>query len=341
MDKKLILAVAGSGKTTYLVENIPKDKRSLVLTYTEANIINLRNVIIKKFGYFPNNICLKTYFSFLYSFCIQPFLKDECKLNGLIYKENDNRFAKGDTRYLTKKGNLFYNRAAKFAEIKGIYQDIQRRLEKYYQYLFIDEIQDFAGYDFNLLEKISCANINILYVGDFYQHTFDTSRDGNVRQNLHDNYDNYKKCFKNLNISPDENTLIKSYRCSPKVCKYITDNLEIKIESHGDIITEIKYIDCKNDIENIVKNDKIIKLFYKQHYLYKCKSRNWGDCKGEDKYNDVCVVLNKKTLDYYLKDILNELLPQTRNKLYVAISRARGNIYFIAEKNMENYKIKG
>jgi DNA helicase-2/ATP-dependent DNA helicase PcrA len=340
MDKRIILAVAGSGKTTYLVDNIPKDKRSLLLTYTEANTINLRNNIIKIFNYFPEYITLKTYFSFLYSFCIQPFLKDEYKLKGLLYKQNENMYAKDDKRYLTKKGYLFYNRAAKFLEVKGLYNDIQKRLEKYYQYIFIDEIQDFASHDFNLLEKISCANINILYAGDFYQHTFDTSRDGNVKQSLYHNYEQYKKIFDKINIVVDETTLKKSYRCSPKTCEYIKKNLNIHIESHGEKSTEIKYITNKTEIDTIIRNDSIIKLFYRQHYLYKCRSRNWGDCKGENIFNDVCVVLNKISLDYYLKNKLRDLLPQTLNKLYVAISRAHGNVYFVAEKDLEEYKLK-
>jgi DNA helicase-2/ATP-dependent DNA helicase PcrA len=339
MDKRIILAVAGSGKTTYLVKNIPKDKRLLLLTYTDANTLNLRNNIIKEFGCFPENISLKTYFSFLYSFCIQPFLKDDYKLNGLIFKQNLNKYAKDDKRYLTKKGNLFYNRAAKFAEIKDIYNNIQKRLEKYYQYLFIDEIQDFAGHDFNLLEKISCSNLNMLYVGDFYQHTFDTSRDGNVKQSLHQNYEQYKNNFDKLNFVVDETTLMKSYRCSPKTCEYITNNLNINIKSHGNASTEIKYITNKSEIDDIIRNDNIIKLFYKQHYIYKCKSRNWGDCKGENIFNDVCVVLNKISLEHYLKGKLKDLLPQTLNKLYVAISRAHRNVYFIAEKDLENYKL--
>jgi len=340
MDKRVILAVAGSGKTTYLVKNILRDKKSLLLTYTEANTLNLRNNIIKNFTYFPENITLKTYFSFLYSFCIQPFLKDEYNLKGLIYKQNINRYAQGDKYFLTNKGNLFYNRASKFAEKKGIYNDIKKRLEKYYQYLFIDEIQDFAGHDFGLLEKISSANLNMLFVGDFYQHTFDTSRDGNVRQSLHHNYEQYKKNFDKLKFVIDETTLIKSYRCSPTTCKYITENFNINIEPHGNRSTEISYITNKVKIDDIVKNDNIIKLFYRQHYLYKCKSRNWGDCKGENIFNDVCVVLNKVSLEHYLKGKLKELLPQTLNKLYVAISRAHGNVYFIAEKDLEDYKSK-
>lgn len=72
-----------------------------------------------------------------------------------------------------------------------------------------------------------------------------------------------------------------------------------------------------------------MKLFYREHYKYDCFSRNWGDSKGEDKYFDVCVVLNKTTLDKFSKGKLHELPPTTKNKLYVALSRPKNNLYLI------------
>ena len=52
MDKRVILAVAGSGKTTYIINQLDLNKRSLIITYTTNNIENLRTGVIKKFGYF-------------------------------------------------------------------------------------------------------------------------------------------------------------------------------------------------------------------------------------------------------------------------------------------------
>jgi hypothetical protein len=340
VDKKIILAVAGSGKTTYLVKRIPKDGRSLIITYTNSNILNLHGNIINTFGEFPDNIRLSTYYSFLYSFCIQPFLMQEYGLKGLTYKSNAPMYEKtyNNTRYLTKNNRLYHNRAAKFIEIKGLHENIRKRLEKYYQYFYIDEIQDFAGHDFELLEKISESNINILCVGDFYQHTFDTSRDGNVKQSLHSDYKKYKEKFRNMGFDVDEKTLIKSYRCTPQICDFIRNNLKINIESHKTNKSEIKYIDDKTRVKKIMEDDNIIKLFRQKHYSYRCKSRNWGDCKGENQYNDICVVLNPKTLEYYTGNKLDKLENGTLNKLYVAISRAHGNVYFISEEEIQNYK---
>jgi len=58
MDKRIILAVAGSGKTTYIVNQLTLDKRSLVVTYTTRNYLNLKNSILRKFGHIPETITL-------------------------------------------------------------------------------------------------------------------------------------------------------------------------------------------------------------------------------------------------------------------------------------------
>ena len=54
----------------------------------------------------------------------------------------------------------------------------------------------FGGNDFNLLKEISKAKVNHIYVGDFFQHTFDTSRDGNTNSKLHDDMGNILGNFK-------------------------------------------------------------------------------------------------------------------------------------------------
>ena len=42
MDKRIILAVAGSGKTYKLGHDIDETKRNIVLAYTNQNIKNIR-----------------------------------------------------------------------------------------------------------------------------------------------------------------------------------------------------------------------------------------------------------------------------------------------------------
>ena len=335
-----MFAVAGSGKTTYIINSLDLIKKSVIVTYTNNNLHNLRTGIIEKFGYLPSNIKVYSYYSFLHSFCYKPFLADALKTKGINYNVPYNKFAKKDNIdfYVDKNQMLYSSRISKLLIEKNITEDINNRLEKYVDNLFIDEIQDFAGNDFNILKAIAKAKINLLFVGDFYQHTFDTSRDGVVNKNLHDNFLKYQAEFRKVGLVPDLTTLNKSYRCSPTICSYITKEIGIAIESHKEIETNIYIIENQEDADKLHSNSEIVKLFYREHYKYDCFSRNWGDSKGEDKYFDVCVVLNKTTLTNFKKNKLADLAPTTKNKLYVAISRTKNNLYIMPEDLIKDHK---
>lgn len=338
MDKRVIFAVAGSGKTTYILNQLTLDSRSLIVTYTNNNIKNLKIGIIEKFGFFPDNIKLLPYFTFLYSFCFKPFLSYNLKTKGINYKPNPNKFAKqtNASYYIDKNSRVFSNRISKLLEKTGELINVNSRLEKYYDNLYIDEIQDFGGNDFNFLKQITSAKINILLVGDFYQHTFDTSRDGIVNKSIHNEFDKYKKLFKKMGLNVDTDSLDKSWRCSPNVCKFITENLGIEIKSHKEDSTSVSLIEDEENAFEIFNDNQIVKLFYRKHYKYKCFSRNWGDSKGENHYKDICVVLNKTTLDNFSD--LTKLKSQTKNKFYVACSRANNNLYFVSDKFYKEMK---
>jgi len=342
MDKSIISAVAGSGKTTHIIDNLDLDKSYLVLTYTINNYRNLKHEITKKFDHLPNNIDLYTYFPFLYSFCFNPFLGYKIKPRGITYEypPRSKRYTKADQieYYVSKGGRLYHNRIARLLEEYDVLEDINNRIEKYYDALYIDEVQDFAGHDFNLLKSILTTDLEVKLVGDFYQHTFDTSRDGNTNKNLHNDYDDYLKEFEAIGVRVDEGKLEKSWRCSPTVCDFINDHLGIKIESHNQESTLVKYVESVEEIEGLYQDDQIVKLFYQEHYKYDCYSRNWGDCKGENHYVNVCVVLNKKTERFYKKNKLDQLSPVTKNKLYVACSRSHNDLYLISEEKIKHHK---
>lgn len=342
MDKTIVLAVAGSGKTSFIIDNLNLEKRFLLITYTINNTRNLKRGIIKKFGYFPENIDLFSYYTFLYSFCFKPFLAYKIKPRGIFWEvppQWTNRIRRNDIRfYITSNRKLYHNRIAKLLELYGVLDDIKERMEKYFDCFFIDETQDFAGHDFNLLREIVKANLEIILVGDFYQHTFDTSRDGNTNKNLHTDYKKYIKHFEDIGVKPNREYLNKSWRCSPTVCNYITENLGIDIHSHSEVETTVKFISNEDEADMIFKDNNIVKLFYRENYKYECFSRNWGDCKGENCYKDVCVVLNKTSMKYYNQNNLTALKPVTKNKLYVAISRASRNIFLISEELLKKYK---
>lgn len=340
MDKRLVLAVAGSGKTTEIINKVNYDDKTLIVTYTEANYNNIKNKIIKKFNEIPSGIRIYTYFSFLYKFCFAPFKKD-LYVKGIEYNPVKTRFVSSQRlNYYMNIYNrkMYHSRLAKLCNEKLI-NDIRDRLDKYFDNIYIDEIQDFSGHDFNLLLSIIKCNCNIFLVGDYYQHTYDTSRDGNVNTNLYNNYDNYVNKFKLAlpEIIVDNTSFLKSKRCSKEVCNFIKENLGINIESHFNHSSKVQEIINEQEINEIINNDSIVKLFLQNSKKYDIKSvDNWGNSKGET-YNNVCVILNEKSYNLYTKNELIKLAPTTKNKFYVACSRPTGNLYIIQEKLLKSY----
>lgn len=343
MDKRVIFAVAGSGKTSLIIDKVDHKTRCLIITYTENNFKNLKQRVLKKLGYIPAGVQIYTYFTFLYAFCFKPLLGHKVKVKGISWdtppqgtlklKRSDHRF------YITSSGRLYHNRIAKLFEQCGIVEDILTRIEKYFDYICIDEVQDFGGHDFNLLTQIASANVNQLLVGDFYQHTFDTSRDGTTNKNLHNCYSKYQQRFINSGFAIDTDTLSNSHRCSSTVCDFVKNNIGIEISSHRDDPTNVEFVDCDARIAEIFACNETVKLFYQASYRYPGTTDNWGATKGEDHYTDVCVVLNATTMKKYTKNELNELPPSTKNKLYVACTRANRNLYLISEKSLLAFKI--
>lgn len=337
----MIFAVAGSGKTSRLVAELDETRRYLLVTYTEANHDNLRAKVIERFGYLPANIAIYTYFRFLHSFCYRPFLRSKKNTRGMTFRLPPTFPRYGladDRRYMSSGRRLYANRLAKFIEQSGLISAVVARMEKYFDVFLVDEVQDFAGHDFNFLVAISEARLSAIFVGDFHQHTFDTSRDGNVNASLHDDYSAYKERFRRAKLKVDTDSLRQSRRCSKSVCEFITQRIGIEIAAHDDRRSEVRFEDDPAAVAAIFEDSRTVKLFYKEHHKYGCYSQNWGASKGVDRYQDVCVVLNPGNVKAWHGGSFRDINAETRNKLYVACSRARGNLTFIPESLLKAHR---
>lgn len=345
MDKRVVFAVAGSGKTSSIIDKINDDSRCLIITYTDNNTRNLKRRIIRKVGKIPEGVRVYSYFTFLYSFCYRPLCGYEVKTKGINFNYPLPQYAqrtKKDTRahYIDKHNRLFSSRIAKFLIEFDVVSEVMERIEKFFDLVCVDEVQDFAANDFNFLCELANTNAEMLLVGDFYQHTFDTSRDGNTQKNLYDCFDKYCKKLDKAGFNIDLKTLSHSYRCSPNICSFVEKELGVKIRSHREDKVDVKLVTDDIEIERIFSDNSIVKLFYQKSDSYHGNTENWGNTKGLDKFQDVCVVLNPTTFKAFDSRVLNKLPPTTKNKLYVACTRAKGNLYFLAEEKLKKYKRK-
>ena len=338
--KRAIFAVAGAGKTSMLINSLSLAKRTLLLTYTDNNAQQLSDGIIRKFGHSPDNIMVRTWFSFVLNFLIKPFIISKAPaISRLLFPKNGApRYVEGIQRYTTNDGGVFHSRAFEFVT-KYVGKDkIRNRLQRFFDEILIDEVQDFAGYDFDFIEFLGSVDVNVFITGDFFQHTYDTSRDGSKNKNLHGDFILYKKRL-TVFYSIDETSLSRSYRCPVEICNFVSSSIGIKMDSASRVkeVAPPKLLLDQQSIRNIIEDDSIKKLFRQECYKYNCNSSNWGDCKGLS-YDNVCVILNPNSAMLFKKGCLSQMRPLTRNKFYVACTRTRGDLFFIEEANLRDYK---
>ena len=165
MSNKLIVAAAGSGKTTHLVSEALKiaDKKVLITTFTDANENEIRKKFYEIKGYIPSNITIQTWFSFLIQHGVKPYQSVVCnaKIKGLMLVNQKSGlrgynkvkkpiyFGENDpiNYYFSKSQLIYSDKIAKFAVranelTKGL---VIERIGKIYASIFIDEIQYMAG----------------------------------------------------------------------------------------------------------------------------------------------------------------------------------------------------
>ena len=287
---KLIISSAGSGKTTFLVNEALRlnDKEVLITTYTEANEKEIRKKFVDEIGYIPKNVTIQTWFSFLIKHGIKPFqglmnsdlfendvrgMLLVSKASGVrfyskqgfpvIYKEEDDF----ERHYFSKERRIYSDKIAKFicklASIdKGITFD---RISRIFDHIMIDEVQDLAGNDLEIIKLLMKSCSGITMVGDPRQVTYLTHieskhkgyRKGKIADFLKD------KCKSLIKDGIDEKTLKDSHRCPPAICDYAS-----KLYTEFEPTTSCG---CCNVIPNIHEGVFLLKPEHLVDYLRKYK----------------------------------------------------------------------
>ena len=206
--------------------------------------------------------------------------------------------------------------------------------------IYIDEFQDYNGWDFKLIEYLmKSPETNVVAVGDIFQSLVaNIRRDGNGSDlpfSIISSVDDLsQKLPKKVII--DTTTLVKSRRVAPKVCSFINNHLGIPIESSSDSNGEIKWLDNISDATPILMNSNIPKLVWDNRFKCPGVSNfiNWSYSKG-DTYPKTCIILTKPTSTLSNWDTLSN---EVRNKLYVALTRSLGDVYLISSTIFAEYK---
>ena len=145
-----------------------------------------------------------------------------------------------------------------------------------------------------------------------------------------------EKKLQKAGFEVDTTTLDKSRRCSAEICDYISEKLHIDIASNGDHSGAIIWID--DNPNSVLENDRIVKLVFQDAGKYSFPALNWSYSKG-DTVNSACVILTDG-LDNLDSDKFNpdRVKPSTLNKLYVAMTRSRGDLYLMKASTFKAIK---
>ncbi|MGB3362939.1 MAG: UvrD-helicase domain-containing protein [Rhodococcus qingshengii] len=191
------LAVAGSRKTQSIVDackNGPTDRRRLVLTYTLTGQRDLERRL--NAGCDAANlpeIC--GWYAFLLRHCVRPFLPllyPGRRLAGLNFDglpasmSNGIIVASGEDRFLDSESRAYKRFLSKLAVdvVDRADGTAFTRLQRMYDEIYVDEVQDMTGYDLDILEQLLKSTSTIRLVGDIRQSVFDT----NPQDPRHKNY---------------------------------------------------------------------------------------------------------------------------------------------------------
>lgn len=200
----------------------------------------------------------------------------------------------------------------------------------FYDCVLIDEFQDFREYDYELIMVLAKQLNDVVLVGDYHQHSVSaTNNSGKPFKNRKGevSYDDFVASIIKEGFTVDASTLAKSRRCSIDVCNYISQKLGIEIKSNGDHGGTVKWID--DDPSSVLDDDRITKLVFQEAGKYSFSALNWSYSKG-DTVDSACVILTEG-LDNLDSDKFNpaKVKPSTLNKLYVAMTRSRGDLYLM------------
>ncbi|SFP56425.1 UvrD/REP helicase N-terminal domain-containing protein [Variovorax sp. OK605] len=366
-ENDVVIAVAGSGKTTYLVNEAlrVKDKNVLIVTYTESNEAEIRKKIFDINGFIPANVVVQTWFSFLIGHGVKPFqggLFDfQVKGMQLVSSQSGLRFVNsngqnvywGETdfrrHYFDRADRVYSDKLSKLVVRCNERSDgnVIDRMSRIFGYIFIDEVQDLAGYDLKILIDLFKSFSRILLVGDPRQVTYLTHHEAKFKKYSNGGIVKFLKenVPKKVKYSVDENSLNASHRNSEEICnlssKLFPDMTpsaaciceacrEKSLPATGLFIVRPKDIRRYSELYQPVQLRDSIKT---KGVVDGFKVMNFGASKGLG-FDRVLIHPTKDMLGWIL-DSNVALKPLTKAKLYVAITRAKHSIAIVADLKNE------
>lgn len=366
MTKKLFIACAGAGKTTRIVKEsialTDKGIKVLVVTYTRSN----QNELYKKFdelgGQRRDLFIVKGWYTFILEDVVRPYQRcifttriDGINLNSYNPHKKGRRNIPGRGEMIGGKYNREHyltpqNRAhTEFLSklgcriIKKDNIDISERISSIYGRVYLDETQDFAGWDFDLIKLLAKSKkLEIHAVGDFRQTIYHTSSKPKAPANSEQKLSAYRK----LGFKSDD--LNECWRSVSSICEF-ADTVHqgegyartiSKVEAPKEVTHAGIHFVSSADVPNYIKQYSPLILRNsarsgKELDVYD-NLMTFGDSKGQTVEHVLIHPTERFTKFLKGEEGVFADTPTSQNKLYVAITRARFSVAFIVNDKYFN-----
>ena len=342
---EVIIAAAGGGKTTRIVNRVltSPTERAALITYTQVNTEEISRKIYAQNAAIPPHVEVWSWYSFLLREMARPYQASlhERRIEGLVWcnQRSVPYIPQHKTRefYFAMDRLLYSDKLSQFVVAcnNASHGAVIRRIQQRFDRIYIDEIQDMAGYDLDVIELLLKSNVRITMVGDHRQATFATN---NSPKNsafrgvkIIDKFVKWEK-EKFLKLTFETNT----YRCNQAIAD-MADTLFPEIPhttSYTDKITG-------HDGVFILKSDAVddyVQKYQPQVLRYdrrtRCgkldmQARNFGECKGLT-FDRVLIFPHGKATRWLTSGDYSHV-QDSAAKLYVAITRARFSVAFVLD----------
>jgi DNA helicase II / ATP-dependent DNA helicase PcrA len=344
-SNKLIIASAGSGKTTFLVEEALRrsDQRVVIATFTLSNEAELRERFVRVRGYVPAHVSIQTWFSFLIQHGVRPYQSTVLRsdIAGLLLVNEQSARGVGEDRpeayYLSPSRRLYSDKVSKLAVRCNDHSGghVVDRLSRIFPHVFIDEAQDLAGYDLDFVKALFVSRARVVLVADPRQVVYSTHR-----ETRHGKYANGKiidfvqaEC-RRANVEIDEGTLAVSYRSGQAICD-ISDCLYPSMKTTSSRQTSVTGHDGvfavrRRDVDAYLETFRPVQLRLSSRVPVHAEHpvRTFGDAKGLS-FDRVLIYPTQEMSRWACDHDGVELADGTRAKFYVALTRARYSVAMV------------
>lgn len=210
---------------------------------------------------------------------------------------------------------------------------------------FVDEIQDMAGYDLEIIKCLFSLNSDVLLVGDPRQVTYHTHDEAKYKKYIDGNIKEFieQECSE-FSVDIDETTLNKTYRNNKPICKFANsiysnfkpcEYVEHKPTGHDGV-----FFVSPSDVDAYLSTYQPMQLRDTRRTSVNSTYPviNLGESKGLT-FQRVLIYPTSKMLDWIL-DHKKEMKPQSKSKFYVGITRAEHSVAIVFD-NKKGISVDG